>query len=338
MADLEAKFEAGRSYLVRGSTLNDIIRELRLSRVVPGRGLREVAGPTGRVLHVIPEDTVIAPPFYPTLFEEDGTWKAVLQPGYLEWQNIGGQALHGKVMDFMIPTVSGTSIEADPRPEISIPLTCYCYLKVDTTARGVPVPDSAEIIVSSSAQTSVHHRPENGAASTPREGIYYWLLFQTASDGGSPARPVLVRTLPGNKQLPNQLIAFDQIGGEVEIIKGYKEEEDIFEVRTLKPLEGGAGGVSVLQNLDPPEDTVNFKWIAGNGYSSPIKVNGSGDDGIIVKGNSVSANFTWLDCDDMPVITLQVEDGMATVATGGEAILGDCGGGTGDPETTETPP
>lgn len=47
---LEAKYEATRAYLVNGSLLNAIIRQLRLQNVIAGENLTETGTPMGRVL------------------------------------------------------------------------------------------------------------------------------------------------------------------------------------------------------------------------------------------------------------------------------------------------
>jgi hypothetical protein len=47
---LEAKYEAGRSYLVAGSLLNAMVRLLRLQNIIPGKNLSETGTPNGRIL------------------------------------------------------------------------------------------------------------------------------------------------------------------------------------------------------------------------------------------------------------------------------------------------
>lgn len=281
--------------------------------------------------------SIVYPPFYPTrIFNDAGTWKVEMQPGYLEYQNIGASALPLGVLGYLTPNIGATSMEATPRPALSLTgLACKVYLKVETSAKGVPTPESVEVIASGSAMPSTHHRPANGPLSTAREGEYYFLLFETESDGESVPSPRILRALPGNKQLPNQLIEIEQVGGEVELFKSYVEADDRHQIRTLKALEGG-GGVSVLYVPTDPasKDTVDFKWVGPKPSSPQIQVEASGDEGIIVKGNDASGMFNWLDCDNMPVVSFEVADGMIASPSGGDAILGDCGGGTGDPETT----
>jgi hypothetical protein len=301
----------------------------------PGSKGDSVSGFDAPDTFVDPGGTAIYPPFYPKeIVDDGGTWKATLQPGYLEYQNIGASALSKGVLGYIAPKIDTVSIEEEP--QLSLPgLTSFVYLKVPTNEKGVPT--EADVVVEAFAeeQTSTHHRPPNGPLSTAREGEYYFLLFETESDGASSPKPVIKRALTGNKQLPNQLIEIEQIGGEVELFKGYVEADDRHQIRTLKALEGGSGGVSVLQVLEEPEDTVNFKWVGPGGSPIQINVEAEGDEGITVKGNGASGLFTFLDCDNVPVVSFEVADGLISSPVAGEAILGACDGGGGDPETTD---
>lgn len=301
----------------------------------PGSKGDTVSGYDIPVTTMAPAAAAIYPPFYPReIVDDGGTWKATLQPGYLEYQNIGATALSKGVLGYIAPKIATVSIEEEP--QLSLPgLTSFVYLKVPTNEKGVPTEADVVVEAHATAQTSTHHRPPNGPLSLARNGIYYFLLFETESDGAETPKPAIKRALPGNKQMPNQLIEIEQVGGEVELFKSYVEASDRHQIRTLKALEGGSGGISVLQVLETPEDTVNFKWVGPGGSPIQINVEAEGDEGIIVKGNGASGLFTFLDCDNMPVVSFEVADGLITSPSGGEAILGDCGGGTGDPETTE---
>jgi hypothetical protein len=101
MADLEAKFEAGRSYLVAGQLLNDILRELRLSRIVAGDGIEETAGPTGRVFRALGGPGAAATPPL-TAYIRDG--EVAVTPGYVNG---------------VMPTLDGSALDATVTPSLA---------------------------------------------------------------------------------------------------------------------------------------------------------------------------------------------------------------------------
>ena len=199
-------------------------------------------------------------------------------------------------------------------------LVSYVYLRVQTDSDGVPkfgtTGDGVTIEAFDEVKPSVHHvRPSPSGGE--EDGDYYLLLLETESDGGTPAAPRVKKRIPGNRELPNQLVEITNIGGKREIYQGYLVgPDDKHEFRSLEQLEGD--GEPIIKELDPGDpggdppvpaeeegDTIPFRRIAQRATSPQVQVKDGGDV-IRVEGNEYDQSFGGL------VKALSVTDGLVT--------------------------
>jgi len=248
-------------------TVGGIIRYLRANRITNVQGGKIRHSPSGSTIEVTQQRRSTSfdtkPPLWVSLVDDSGTWKYRVSAGYATYQNIGS----GDVVGYVTPTLGGTSLEADPAPEGTLPGNAsYIYLKVQTGAKGV-ITGTPTIEASTSAQTSGHHEPPDPDDGSGTLGTYYFLLAQTEDDGGSPGKPQMVRRITGNKHVPNQLVEFDNIGAGKEIHRDYlNATDDKHELRTIN------------ERASTPQIQVNYSdataadaeeiIIEGNGYDA----------------------------------------------------------------------
>lgn len=193
-------------------------------------------------------------------------WKYSLTPGYLIYQQIGT----AEKLDFHTPTLGGTSLEAATPPTAALPANdCYIYMRVQTDAKGVPS-GAPTIVHSTTEETSTHHVPPHPDEVSGIAGDYYFLLAEFEDDGATPGKPQPVRRLTGNKQLPNQLIELENVGGAVEIYRQYLDgADDKHELRTLNE-RASSPQINVKYENEGSGDPIDAESIIieGNGYAN----------------------------------------------------------------------
>lgn len=237
-------------------------------------------------------------------------WGVSVTPGHLLYQNAGASESDQGVTGYLPPFIAGVAIDDPLVQPLPLPaLVSYVYLRVQTDADGVPkfgeVGDGVTIEAFDEVKPSIHHvRPSPSGGE--EEGDYYFLLMETESDGGTPAAPRVKRRIPGNRELPNQLVEIANIGGKREIYQGYLVgPDDKHELRTLEQLEDG-DGAPIIRPLDegdagadppvPAEEegsTIPFRCIKKNNSGSvPYEITGEGNS---VKVTLQGADDTYID-------------------------------------------
>jgi len=222
-----------------------------------------------------------AAPFEPTVTptanpENDPFWTSIVtlpggafgvsvKKGYLIYQSNtpAAQASEMGVAGYVVPKITGFSLEDEEVPPLELPaLESWVYLRVQTDSDGFPkIEGGAEgvtIEAFDEEQASTHHI-RSSPSSGETEGDYYFLILQTESDGGSPAKPRPVRRIPGNRGMPNQLIEILNLGdsdegGRQEIYQGYDISIDKHDFRAI--LQQQTSGVPLIEPLAPGKDAV----------------------------------------------------------------------------------
>jgi hypothetical protein len=211
----------------------------------------------------------ILPPFWVTTFIDEGTWKYVVEPGYVTFQNIG----HADVVGYLTPTLGGTSLEADTRPEGTLPGNdCYVYVRVITDAKGV-ISGTPTIVSSTSESTSVHHEPPDESDASGSGGEYYFLIaeFEEFTPSIGDASPTAVRRITGNKHIPNQLVEFENLGSGKKIHRDYvPDADDKHELRSIIQRASQPQIHVKYDNEDAAGDEIDAEeiLIEGNDYDN----------------------------------------------------------------------
>lgn len=268
-------------------TVTEIIKFLRASQITTVKGGRI----KGNALEITPpdlDDVTSAPPFEVSAWEEpEGTFQYSVEPGYVTYQNIGSGGT-----GYVTPTLDGTTLEAEERPVGTLPAaSCYVYCRVTTTNKGVP--NGATITASSSSQSDTHHQPPDAQNGSGVAGVYYLLLAQFTDDGNGHAK--VSTKITGNRNMPNQLVEFSNIGGGKEIHRDFLNATDKHELRSIK------------ERVSAPQ--INVKY----------DNEGSGDpedaESIIVEGNDNDGTLLFEDCNGNALYSLTWEDGLITTAS-----------------------
>lgn len=218
-------------------------------------------------------------------------YQVTVTQGYLIYQNATSTDSEDGVTGWISPKINGVDMEDAEVEPIPLPnVESWVYLRVKTDADGAPKFDGESVTIEAftSKQTSIHHvrpSPDGGE----EEGDYFFLLLQTEGNGGTPEAPRAVRRLTGNIELRNQLIEIENIGGEIELYKGYDPgPDDKHKLKTLKQLEGG--GVRIIKSeVDDESDTVDFRDVKQGDQGQIHVVERS--DSVIVEGNGIGGTF-----------------------------------------------
>ena len=203
-----------------------------------------------------PKSSASRPPLWTAISQvpaDPETYQVTVTLGYLTYQNAGASEATQGVTGYITPKINGVALDSDDVEPLELPdVVSFTYLRVKTTADGMPKFDDedgpATIESFAEAQKSVHHvRPS--PTSGEEEGDYYFLILETESNGATPPAPIAKRRIPGNRELPNQLVEIANIGGKREVYQGYMVgPDDKHELRTLEQLET-TGGVPIIRPL-----------------------------------------------------------------------------------------
>jgi len=280
------------------------------------------------------------PPFWTTISQvpesDPPTYQVAVTLGYLTYQQATLVEEDDGVVGWIAPMIEGESglvsleppsATAEPSvppweaPKLELPgVQSYVYLRVKTDKNGAPKLDGESVTIEAftDEQEDVHHiraSPSGGE----EEGDYFFLICQTESNGATPPAPRIVRRITGNRELPNQLIEIENIGGKRELYQGYLVgPDDKHELRTIEQIEGR--GEPIIKPLDPgdPEadppvpaeeegETIKWKTIAEKESQAQIRVSTKDDGDVVqIEGNSFDQSFGGL------VKNLSVNDGLVT--------------------------
>jgi len=305
------------------------------------------------------------PPFWTEIYQIPDTdppeYQVAVTLGYLSYQNATATEEEDGVTGWIAPKIQGDNgfVSLEPpgvggeewtAPKLALPaLQSWVYLRVKTDSDGLPKLDGESVTVEAFAekQESIHHirYSEEGAE---EDGDYYFLILETESDGGDPAKPVARRRITGNREMPNQLVEFENVFDDEDpsetprkIYKRYLEgPDDKHLVRTLKqcagrgedlikPLDPGRDAVppviaengTVLkagEDAVPPEaegDSIFWRRIDGRATQAQIEVVATGDESEIieVRGNGFDQPFV-----DVFGNGVQFQDGLAAFLIEGD--------------------
>jgi hypothetical protein len=260
----------------------DLINYLKVSRLTSVKGGRLRQTPSGQVLEIDTPPTPdpgIAPPLWVTPFydADDTEWKYNVNVGHVTEQNIGVSS----VIEYYVPTLDGTPIDADPAPIGVLPANdCKIYLQVSTDNKG-RITSTPTIVSSTSDETSTHHTPPSPGSSGVN-GDYYFLIAEfeenTESTIGSPLE---VKRIPGNRMIPNQLVDNDNLGSGSRVYSHYDSgATDQHQFRSVS----GRGAYSsdspdpgTTEQINTVEDGGEIR-VLGNGKKGDLTVTDS--DGI----------------------------------------------------------
>lgn len=213
------------------------------------------------------------PPFWTAISQVQGSdppeFQVAVTLGYLAYQSNtpAAQASELGTTGWIVPTIAGVSMEppvpqTDPPttiPKLPLPdVESWVYLRVKTDVDGFPKDGEVTVEAFDEAQESIHHirlSPESGE----EEGDYFFLILKTKADESDPPRPIAERRITGNREMPNQLIEFLNLGeedeeGRQEIYKGYDIALDKHDLRAVLQLQ--TPGAAIIEPLDPGKDAV----------------------------------------------------------------------------------
>ena len=205
------------------------------------------------------------PPFWCAISRvpqsDPAEYQVTVTLGYLAYQSNtpAAQASELGTTGWIVPTIAGVSMESVDVEPIPLPaVESWVYLRVKTDVDGFPKDGEVTVEAFDEAQESIHHirlSPESGE----EEGDYFFLILKTKADESDPPRPIAERRITGNREMPNQLIEFLNLGeedeeGRQEIYKGYDIALDKHDVRAVLQLQ--TPGAAIIEPLDPGKDAV----------------------------------------------------------------------------------
>jgi len=214
------------------------------------------------------------PPFWTAISQvpdsDPATYQVAITLGYLSYQNATATEQEDGVTGWLAPKVQGDDglVSLEPpangededweAPKLALPaVESWVYLRVKTDTDGLPKLDGESFTVEAfdAKQESVHH-VRSSPSSGEEEGDYYFLILQTEGNGGDPEKPIARRRITGNREMPNQLIEIENIGGKRELYQGYLVgPDDKHQLRTVEQIEGD--GVVIIEPLDGGTDAVD---------------------------------------------------------------------------------
>ena len=283
-------------------TVKDMLGFLRAKSIISVKGGRLKESPNGTTIEIPtppPFPDFVLPPLWVSIHRDSEAeeWKYTVEPGYAIEQNIGSSA---KVA-YHTPSLGGTSLEDDPSPVGTIPgNACFIYLRVTTSSKGVVA--GVTITDSTSAELNTHHIPPYfGFAG--QGGDYFFLLAEFEElEGDTLDAPGVLRRLPGNKHIPNQLIQINNVGTGLYLARDYDSTSDAHNVRSIR------------------QSTDSNQQIA-------VTLNGPGGDNntIVVDGNDQDGSLTWTPYGGSATTVLEWQDGLVTSSGVKDITLPDFG-------------
>ncbi|MBB5351112.1 hypothetical protein HNR46_001346 [Haloferula luteola] len=127
--EYQPNYEEGRSYLVKGSLLNGLIRHMGRARMIPGTGIEAISTPSGTVWNAVPSESFLC--FHPHISE--GELK--LSPGTVTYVRIfneneqdPGEDEGSSQMVPEFPTINDVALNADPAPGFDVSSLGNCSL------------------------------------------------------------------------------------------------------------------------------------------------------------------------------------------------------------------
>ena len=229
---------------------------------------------------------------------------ATIIPGYVRSVNPKSDA-EEVIKDWM-----PDGLDADPAPEYAVSAGQCIYALVNTDKRGEPT--SVSIVVDSADKASTHYQPPpDEPEEVSAEGEYYYKIAQIVSEGG-----VLVARqyqIGGPIIHTASLWEGKNVGdGAYLVYKQIEPGESTFDFRTLK--QGGmdvSGAISILKDPESvPEDHITFKSISPKPSDAQIKVEASGGESVVIKGNDFEQDIEFPGGG-----TLSVADGLVKAMT-----------------------
>ena len=246
--------------------------------------------------------SVSRPPLWTTLSQvpesDPAEYQVSVTLGYLTYQNAGASEADQGVTGYIVPKIDGVDLDSEQVKPLKLPaVVSYVYLRVKTTADGVPKFSVENPPVTIEAfdepQKSVHHvRPSPSGGE--EEGDYFFLICETEEIPDSdPAAPRIKRRLTGNRELPNQLVEIENIGGHRELYKGYEVgPDDKHQLRTLEQTEDRGEAILVDEPQGGEGDTIKFKSIAERATQPQVRVTTQGQNIVQIEGNGKDLNYT----------------------------------------------
>lgn len=219
------------------------------------------------------------PPLWVKLFYStaNAQWEIAVTPGAVRYHNMGKNPDTDGPTHYLVPTLNGTALDAATPPTAAITQP-YIYVKVDTDNKGVPT-GTPTIEQKASATASTHHRPADPDDATGEDGEYYFLIAKATQDG---SRWSMDKRLPGNLNIPNQLVEQENVGYGAKPYKGYlPDAADVHQFRSL--VERASGTVAI--NVD--EET------------NEIRIHGTGVDDTVVFTDVCGATVTMVVADGL---------------------------------------
>jgi hypothetical protein len=229
---------------------------------------------------------------------------ATIVPGFVRFVNPKSDA-EEVIKDWM-----PDGLDADPAPEYAVSVGQCIYALVVTDKRGEPT--SVSIVVDSADKASTHYQPPpDEPDEVSAEGEYYYKIAQIIVEGGS----LVAKQYQIGGPIIHTAALWEgkNVGdGAYLVFKQIEPTASTFDFRTLK--QGGmdvSGAISILKDPESePEDHITFKSISPKPSDAQIKVEASGGESVVIKGNDFE-----LDIEFPGGGTLSVADGLVKAMT-----------------------
>jgi hypothetical protein len=229
---------------------------------------------------------------------------ATIVPGFVRFVNPKSDA-EEVIKDWM-----PDGLDADPAPEYAVSVGQCIYALVVTDKRGEPT--SVSIVVDSADKASTHYQPPpDEPDEVSAEGEYYYKIAQIIVEGGS----LVAKQYQIGGPIIHTAALWEgkNVGdGAYLVFKQIEPTASTFDFRTLK--QGGmdvSGAISILKDPESePEDHITFKSISPKPGDAQIKVEASGGESVVIKGNDFE-----LDIEFPGGGTLSVADGLVKTMT-----------------------
>lgn len=212
--------------------------DLSFQNSLPPSDHSATALPGGRVVSA---PRAFEPPprteFQVVCFERNGggtAFEVILLPGFVE-------QIHPLGNQFYIPTIGGTSLNANPRPVLTLAgISSHNYVHYETDNHGAIKAMSSgalvEVISSASVQTTTPFVPPNEDG-TGTDGDYYIEVFETVPHPFNSAVPLFIPRLLGNIIHEGGYVANQNLGTGENAYIGHDVASDNHQWRTHKGQE-----------------------------------------------------------------------------------------------------
>jgi hypothetical protein len=321
------KFDPGKSFLVKGSTLNRLLDAAM--PVSAGKGLKEYETAKGKVLSLA-DVSELSAPFMPLIKREGITWKAALTPGKVVERLVKG--------DIALKYHEPSDLIDDNRPvwHAITPGKCLyvkCNVDKDGKITGTPA-----VSVGDDDMDGPHYKPE-GFAFLGAEGEHNYKMFKFTIELDRPKMEIFnsgddVHHYAERAKWKNREVDGDirKIGDE------YDPEDDIYWLKVIKQLPEGKPIIMPLQDGETPDGkkSIDFRGIREKDYEPQIRVKAEADDSVIViEGNDKDGTLTHEPCEgEEGAILIEWRDGLI-VTEGGISFVAGCSGSSGGGGTME---